>query len=122
MGNSEYFDCSSYDVTNPDNATSTVIIVTLGFTPGNAHRCDQRALKNFIFMRQQHTTAQPIHSAAVASPIAEVEFGTYDCTLPLANIRLPMYLKRLGQGLEQLSGSALIAATTGNGDCEFTAA
>ena len=87
------------------------VVVALRLTPGDAHRGDERALKDFVLMRQQNAAAQPVHAAAVASVIAEVEFGIDDRALPLADIPLAMRLKRLGQRLEQLrrrcSGSCL---------------
>ena len=75
---------------------TTEIGIALCLAPGNAHRRNDCALKNFIFMCQQHATAQPVHSAAVGRISAEVEFGIHHRPLPLPDIPLAMGLKRLG--------------------------
>src|SRR5437764_15177786 len=49
--------CALHEISGPDEMITAKIVIALGFTPGDTHRCDERALKNFIFMRQQHTTA-----------------------------------------------------------------
>src|SRR5439155_27326909 len=85
----------------------------------DTHRGDDCALRNFVFVRQQNATAQPIQSAAVGRVGAEVEFRIYNCALPLANISLTMGLERHSQRLEQLGSSDLVAAAKCYGDCKF---
>ena len=77
-----------YEVTSPDEMITSKIVVALGFAPGDTHRCNNRALKNFVFMRNQHAAAQPIHSAAVGRVGAEIEFWIHNRALPLADVRL----------------------------------
>ena len=97
------------------------VVVPLGLAPGNAHGGDERPLKNLVLVGQQNATAQPIHAAAVAGVLAEIEFGIHDGALPLADISLPMHFERLGQRLEQFGRRALVTAAAGDGDGEFAA-
>ena len=69
---------------------TTEIVISLGFAPWNTHGCNQRALKNFVLMRQQYATAQPIHAAGVRCFLAKVKFRIHNRSLPLPNIRLAM--------------------------------
>jgi hypothetical protein len=64
---------------------TAVVVNALGLSPRDAQRGDHRALKKFVFMGQQHATAQPIHSAVIGRVIAEVEFRIHDRALPLPN-------------------------------------
>src|SRR5882724_8224786 len=82
--------CALHEVTSPDQMITSQIVIAFGFAPGDTHRRNERALKNFIFMRQQHTTAESIHSASIGGVGAEVEFRIHNCALPLADIRLTM--------------------------------
>ena len=75
-----------HQVAGPDEMITTEIVVALGLPPRDAHRGDHRALKNLVFMGEQHATAQPIHSAAVGRVIAEIEFWIHHRALPLADI------------------------------------
>ena len=109
-----------HQVSGPNEVITTAVVIALGFSPGDAQGGDQRALKNLVFMGQQHATAKPVHSAAIGGIIAEVELGIYNSALPLAHIPFTMRLKRLGQRLKQLRRCARIAAATGHGDREFT--
>src|SRR5205823_4765415 len=111
-----------HQVSGPNEVITSAVVIALGLSPGDAQGGDQRALKNLVFMGQQHATAKPVHSAAIGGIIAEVELGIHDRALPLADITRAVRFKRLGQRLEQFGGGALVAATTRNGDCEFTAA
>src|SRR5207244_8036646 len=77
-----------HEIASPDQMITPQIVVALGFTPGNTHRRNDRALKNLVFMRGQHTTAQPVHSAAVGRVGAEIEFWIHNRALPLADVRL----------------------------------
>src|ERR1044072_8829342 len=96
------------------------IVITLGFTPRNTHRCDDRALKNFVFVGQQNAAAQPVHSTVIRCVGAEIEFWIYNRPLPLADICLAMRLERLSHRLEQLGSGALITAAKCHGHAELT--
>src|SRR5258708_2504714 len=98
------------------------VVIAFGFTPGNAHGCDQCTLKSLVLMRQQHATAKPVHSTAIRGVITEIEFRINDRTLPLANVPFPVRLEWLCQRLEQSGGRALAAASTCDCDCEFSTA
>ena len=75
------------------------IIVGFDFTPRDAHRRDQRALKRFVFMGEQDAAAQPIHVTAVGCVLAEIIVRIDHGALPLAHIGLPMHLKGIRQRL-----------------------
>ena len=49
-----------HQVSGPDQMIAAQVVVAFGLTPGDAHGGDQRALKDFVFMGQQHATAQPV--------------------------------------------------------------
>src|SRR5207248_9973983 len=70
--------CALYEVTRPDQMITSQIVVALGFAPGDTHRRNERALKNFVFMRQQHTTAESIHPAAIGRVRTEVDFRMHN--------------------------------------------
>src|SRR5439155_22849816 len=91
-------------VSGPNEVITSAVVIALGLSPGDAQGGDQRALKNLVFMGQQHATAKPVHSAAIGGIIAEVELGIHDRALPLADITRAVRFKRLGQRLEQFGG------------------
>ena len=80
--------CAVDKVARPNEVIAAQILITLRFAPRNAQRGDRCALKNFVFMRQQHASAQSIHSAAIGRIAAKIEFGIHDGALPLTNIPL----------------------------------
>src|SRR5262245_48300509 len=92
------------------------IQIAFSLAPGNAHRGDDCALENLVFMCQQYAPAQSIHTAAIGRVAAEIELGIDQCALPLTNIRFAFLLKGLRQRLEQFRGSALVTSTECNGD------
>ena len=76
-----------HEVARPNEMITTQVLVPLCLAPGNAHRRDHCALKNFVLMREQHASAQPIHSAVVASICTKIKFPIHHCALPLTNVR-----------------------------------
>ena len=84
-------------VPSPYQMIATTVAFALGFAPGYAQGGDHSALKHFVFMGQQHATAQPVHSAAIARVVAKIEFWVHNGALPLPDIGLSMQLKRLSQ-------------------------
>ena len=85
-----------HEVSRPHQVITAQILVAFGFAPGDTHRGDHSALKNFVFVRQQHTSTQSIHSTGVAGIAAKVEFGIDDGALPLTNIPVALCLERFG--------------------------
>src|SRR5262249_12987368 len=49
--------CALYEVTRPHQVITTQIVISLGLAPGDTQRRNDRALKNLVFMCQQHTAA-----------------------------------------------------------------
>src|SRR5262249_21434748 len=79
-----------HEIARPNEMIATEVLVTLCLAPGNTHRRDHCALKNFVLMREQHASAQPIHSAAVASIGTKIKFPIHHRALPLTNVRVAM--------------------------------
>jgi hypothetical protein len=75
-----------HKVACPDEMIPTEVQIAFDFAPGNAHRGDDCALENLVFMRQQHATAQPILAAVIGCVAAEIEFGIDHRALPLTNV------------------------------------
>src|SRR6516165_2127093 len=44
--------CAMHEVARPNEMITTKIVIALGFAPRNAHRCNHRALENFVFVGQ----------------------------------------------------------------------
>src|SRR5262249_32397456 len=110
-----------HQVARPDEMITTEVQIAFDFAPRNAHRGDDRALENLVFMRQQHASAQSIFATVVGRVAAEIEFGVDHRALPLTNVSFAFFLKRLCQRLEQLRRSALVTSTKCDSDCEFIA-
>ena len=79
--------CALHQVARPDEMITAEVQIAFGFAPGNAHRGDDCALENLVFMRQQHAPAQPILAAVIGRVAAEIELGIDHRALPLTNIR-----------------------------------
>ena len=78
--------CTLHQVARPHEMITPQVLIALRFAPGNTHRSDHCALKNFVLMRQQYAPAEPIHAAAVAGVVSKVELRIHDGALPLTNV------------------------------------
>src|SRR6476646_53916 len=64
--------CALHQIARPNEMISTKVQIALGFSPGNAHRGNDRALENLVLMRQQHAPAQPIFATVIGCFAAKI--------------------------------------------------
>src|SRR4029077_17414524 len=92
--------CALHEITRPDEMIPAEIIVTFDLAPRNGERCDDRALKNLVFMREQNATRQPIHTAAIAGLGGEIELISDVGAMPLAHESVALAFKPISQALQ----------------------